>query len=172
MAMAFFMQMELGLRQVGPVPPRNWQWHPSNLSFCFCLFSLYPSSFSYNSGFFSTLSKLLRLALKGFHALASTCLFNFFFLYFFYTYLLLHILAKLDSLSNKYTFLFPPPRICPCCSLFLKQPSPLSSSKNPTSILDEASLIPSLPIPLPPHILPFLELPYRFICISLALHLE
>lgn len=82
MARRFFMQMELGWRQVGPVLPRDWQWHPSTSPFV-CLFSLYPSFLSYHSGFFPpcpVLFKLLRLALKTFHVLVSICP-SFVFLY-------------------------------------------------------------------------------------------
>lgn len=79
MAMGCFMPMELGWRQVEPVPPKDWQWHPSNLCFCLYLFPLYPSFCSHNSGFsppFPILYKLL-----DFHALASTCLSDLFFFY-------------------------------------------------------------------------------------------
>lgn len=150
------MQMELGWRQVGPVLPRDWQWHPSTSPFV-CLFSLYPSFLSYHSGFFPpcpVLSKLLRLALKTFHVLVSICPSSS------YTAFACFLHYGQIGLHTKYTLLFSSPSIFPCCSLFLKCPSLISNPQNTTAILDEASLISPIVPHLPsPHILPFSEFP-------------
>ena len=56
------------------------------------------------------------------------------------------------GLHTKYTLIFLPASICPCCSLLLKCSSFTSNSQNPTAILDEVSLISSsVSHPLAPH---------------------
>lgn len=138
-------------------PSKELAVAPKHLSFCLSLlltsvipltaFRLFPPC--------PVLSKLLRLVLKTFHVLGSICL-SFFFLY----CLCMFLHYGKTGLRTKYTLLFPSPSIFPCCPLFLKCPSLISNSQNPTAILDEASLIsPIIPHLLSPHILPFSELP-------------
>lgn len=156
MAMRFLMQMELGWRQVGPVLPRDWQWHPST-SPSVCLISLCPSFLSYNSGFFHPTQFCLNSL--DWHWRPFMFWSQSAFPFSSYTAFACFLHYGQTGLHTKYTLLFPPPSIFPCCSLFLKCPSLISNSQNPIAIFDEAFLIsPIVPHLSPPHILPFSEL--------------
>lgn len=138
--MGFFMQMDLRWRQVEPVSPRDWQWHPSTSPFV-CLFSLYPSFLSYNSGFFSHPTQFCVNSLDWHWRPFMLWSQPDFLTFSSYSALAHSSHSGQTGLRTKYTLLFLPESICACCSLFLKCSSLISNSQNPTAILDEGSLI-------------------------------